>query len=246
MIPKMETPEQVGDFRQISIINLIPKLISKVLSNRLRLKMPELISPHQTTFIQGRQISENFVATREVLQHIHSSGKAAIFLKLDFTNAFDSIEWDFLLKIMAIRGFPERWTRWIIMILQTASLRVLVNGGASDYFRHKIGLRQGDPLSPTLFNIASDVFQQMVMAVNKTLQGGITSKIKDSIIAYQYTDDTTIVASINISSIISLKIVIRLFASVSGLKVNFQKSHFVSLNVNEHDLPWVEVVLGCT
>lgn len=79
MIPKMKTPEQVGDFRSISIINLIPKLISKVLSNQLRLKMLELISPHQTAFIQGRQISENFVATREVLQHIHSSGKVAIF-----------------------------------------------------------------------------------------------------------------------------------------------------------------------
>ena len=99
MIPKKEVPLSVNDFRPISVINVIPKLISKILSNRLRQKMPELISARQTAFISGRQISENFIATREVLQHIKKSGRPGIFLKLDFAKAFDSIEWDFLTQI---------------------------------------------------------------------------------------------------------------------------------------------------
>lgn len=92
MVPKIDSPQLVGDFRPISIINLIPKFISKILSNRLRLKMPGLISERQTAFIRGRQIADNFVATREVLQHIRQSGKPAVFLKLDFAKAFDTIE----------------------------------------------------------------------------------------------------------------------------------------------------------
>lgn len=245
MVPKKEQSEEVGDFRPISVINLVPKLISKILSNRLRTKMPELVSAKQTAFIQGRQISENFVATREVFQHIAQAGQPAIFLKLDFAKAFDSIEWEFLFHILAARGFPSRWLQWIRMLLQTASSRVLINGDESVYFKHRRGLRQGDPLSPMLFNIAVDVFQQMVMATNRAIEGGITQRISDSILAYQYADDTAIVASASITALISLKIVIRLFSSVSGLKVNYQKNSFIPLNVAQEDLGWVQAVLGC-
>ena len=92
MIPKKEEAIQTTDYRPISIINIIPKLIAKILANRLRGKMPSLISPNQAAFIQGRQITENFVTTRETLQHIAATGKSAIFLKIDLAKAFDSIE----------------------------------------------------------------------------------------------------------------------------------------------------------
>lgn len=114
----------------------------------------------------------------------------------------------------------------------------MINGEASSFFKHRRELRQGDPLSPMLFNIAVDVFQQMVMATNKTIEKGITTKIKDSILAFQYADNTVIVASADITSLISLKIVIRLFTSVSGLKVNFQKNSFIPLNIADLDLQW--------
>lgn len=64
LIPKIEAPITISDFHPISVINLLPKLISKILSNRLRLVLPDLIFPYQTTFVHGRQISENFVTTR--------------------------------------------------------------------------------------------------------------------------------------------------------------------------------------
>lgn len=63
--------------------------------------------------------------------------------------------------------------------------------------------------------------------------------------AFQYADDTTIVASANIASLISLKIVIRLYASVLRLKVNYRKRNFIPLNVSIQDMTWVEAVLGC-
>lgn len=91
MIPKHETAEELKDYRPISIINLIPKIISKILATRLSKVLPDLVSMEQMAFIKGRQISENFVATREILQHTSYANKQAVFLKLDFTRAFDTL-----------------------------------------------------------------------------------------------------------------------------------------------------------
>lgn len=86
----------------------------------------------------------------------------------------------------------------------------------------------------------------MILGVNATLTGGISRKIRDSIIAFQYADDTAVIAKADLTSLISLKLIIRLFASISGLKVNFEKSIFVPLNVGQADMPWVQAVIGCT
>lgn len=204
MIPKIEVPVKVGDFRPISVINVISKIISKIMANRLRKIMPGMISPCQTAFIQGRQITDNFVSTREVLQHISSSKRKAVFIKLDFAKAFDTIEWDFLIRTMIGRGFPAIWINWVTQILSTAESRVLINGEATEFFQHNRGLRQGDPLSPLLFNIAVDVFQSMVSAANQILHKGISRKIKEAMLAYQYADDTAIIASVDTPTLITL------------------------------------------
>ena len=81
--------------------------------------------------------------------------------------------------------------------------------------------------------------QGMISATNRILQGGITRKVKESLLAFQYADDTAVIAAANITSLISLKLVIRLFASISGLKVNYAKSLFIPINVLESDLPWI-------
>lgn len=173
LIPKIESPKNTSDFKPISVLNLIPKLISKILSNRLRLVLPELISANQTAFVHGRQISENFVTTRELLHHVAHEGKEAVFVKIDFRKAFDSIEWSFLKSVMAARRFPIRWINWMSNIWSTSSSRICINGDLSEPFHHKRGLRQGDPLSPMLFNIAVDVFQQMIQVTNRLLPSSL-------------------------------------------------------------------------
>lgn len=243
-IAKTETPITTSDFRPISIINIIPKLISKVLSNRLRLVLPDLISPKQTAFVHGRQISENFVTTRELLHHVGFSGAPAIFAKVDFRKAFDTIEWVFLEKVMVARGFPEKWIVWMNHIWSTSSSKVCINGDESEPFVHKRGLRQGDPLSPMMFNIAADVFQCMVQVASNLLGLSISNKISDSIVALQYADDTAIIARADPSTIVSFKLILRLFSAISGLEVNFTKSTFIPINVPNEDLLWLNQVLG--
>lgn len=84
MIPKKEVAEGVGDFRPISVINVIPKIISKLLAIRLAYKLPDLISPNQTAFIKGRQIAEKkkkFNTTREIIHHLTKSKRKTVFIK---------------------------------------------------------------------------------------------------------------------------------------------------------------------
>jgi Reverse transcriptase (RNA-dependent DNA polymerase) len=151
MIPKIENPQLVSDYQPISILNIVPMFLSEVLANRLRKELHKLVDSRQTTFVKGRQLSENFIATRELLHHISHTKNKAVFLKLDFSKAFDSVNWDFLLKVMCVRGFLIRWVNWIDKLLETSSSRVIVNGEYTDYFPHKRGLRQGDPLSSMFF-----------------------------------------------------------------------------------------------
>ena len=245
LIPKIEVPITTSDFRPISVLSLIPKLISKVLSNRLRMLLPDLISSYQTAFIHGRQISENFVSTRELIHHISHSGKQAVFAKIDFRKAFDSVSWDFLIRVMRARQFPDRWVGWIQTLLGSSSSKVCINGLESEPFFHKRGLRQGDPLSPMLFNLAVDVFQRMVQVANSVLQRSLSNKINQAVVAMQYADDTAIIARADLDTLISFKLILRSFAAISGLQVNYTKSSFVPMNISLVDLPWIQAVMGC-
>uniref|UniRef100_A0A2N9G219 Uncharacterized protein n=1 Tax=Fagus sylvatica TaxID=28930 RepID=A0A2N9G219_FAGSY len=106
LIPKTKSPETVTEYRPISLCNVLYKLISKVLANRLKKILPHIISETQSAFVPGRLITDNILIAFETLHHMHNkrTGKVgSMALKLDMSKAYDRVEWGFVKQeILAI------------------------------------------------------------------------------------------------------------------------------------------------
>lgn len=141
LIPKMDGAEDITDFRPISLILAIAKIITKILSLRLAPFMNQLISPCQSVFIKGRSIHDNFLYVCNLARCFHRNKWASLLMKLDISKAFNSIQRDYLLMMMQHRGFPQKWRDWITAILTTSTSRISLNGIPMNHIQHGRGLR---------------------------------------------------------------------------------------------------------
>nr|GFB85457.1 RNA-directed DNA polymerase, eukaryota [Tanacetum cinerariifolium] len=128
LIPKVIDAKFVTDFRPISLIGCVYKVVTKILANRLASIISELISDSQTVFVSGRQILDGPFILDEILQWCKRKKLQAMFFKVDFAKAYDSVRWDYLLDILAAFGFGSKWCNWIRGTLITAKSSILVNG----------------------------------------------------------------------------------------------------------------------
>ena len=150
LIPKVDSPQRLNDFRPISLVGCLYKILSKVLANRLKMVMGSLISETQTAFEKDRQILDGILIANEVVDETCKTKKELMLFKVDFKKVYDSVDWGYLDAVMSKMVFPVLWRKWIKECVSTNTTSVIVNGSPTEEFPLKRGLRQGDPLSPFL------------------------------------------------------------------------------------------------
>ncbi|GJU77185.1 RNA-directed DNA polymerase, eukaryota [Tanacetum coccineum] len=131
LIPKIQDAKFVKDFRSISLIGSIYKIIAKILANRLCLVLPYLISDVQSDFVSNRQILDGPFILNELISWCKHKKFNGMIFKVDFEKAFDSVKWDYLDETLKAFGFGQKWCTWISGCLKNVMGSVLVNGNPS-------------------------------------------------------------------------------------------------------------------
>ena len=141
LVPKKPSPEQINDYRPISLTNTCLKFLTKMVADRLQGRILECIHKNQYGFIKGKSIHDCLSWSFEYIYQCKLSKKPIVLLKLDFEKAFDSIEHEAIYQVLRHLGFPEKFIYWVKIMLETGTSSVLVNGVPGRKFKCRRGVR---------------------------------------------------------------------------------------------------------
>lgn len=226
LIPKKNQPVSLAGFRPISLCSTFYKIVAKLLGRRLSTLLPKLITKNQSAFVQGRSIFDNIALAQEITREIGRRGKCNnVMFSLDMLKAYDRLEWDFLLAVLRKFGFAERWVRLIQACISACSYSVVFQGIVRGYFTASRGLRQGDPLSPSLFILAQDVLSRALINSIKKEDCYVTTRALCPS-HLMFADDIMLFANAKRKSIAKFMKVLEGYQNCSGQKLQLSKCKF--------------------
>nr|GEY40136.1 hypothetical protein [Tanacetum cinerariifolium] len=228
LVLKVSTPARINDYRPISCCNVLYKCITKIIANRIKGDLGNLVYINQSAFVLGRRISNNILLTQKLMRNYHSRrGPPRCASKVYIQKAYDIIDWAFLKSILIGFGFHHKMVDWIMVCVSTTSYLVCVNGDLHGWFRGKQGLRQGDPLSPYLFTVVMEVLTlilQQKVYNSEVIQYHHLCE-KQRIINLCFADDIFLFAKGRPSSVNVIMQALEEFKNVSRLVLSFGFHH---------------------
>jgi hypothetical protein len=125
-----------------------------------------------------------------------------------------------------MKDFDAKWCAWIKFFVEKGSVGIKVNNDIGHYFQTRKGLRQGDPLSPILFNVIADILAILIARAKEDGQFEelIPHLVQGGVSILQYADDTIIFMEHNLEKALNMKLILCIFEQLSGLNINFHKS----------------------
>ncbi|GJR68473.1 RNA-directed DNA polymerase, eukaryota [Tanacetum coccineum] len=247
LIPKILNPKLVSDFRPISLIGSIYKVITKIVASRLSNVISDLISNVQTAFLPNRQILDGPFIVNEIISRCKIKNKKAMIFKVDFAKAYDSIRWDYLDDVLIAFGFGRKWCSWIQASLRSGKASILVNGSPSSEFHLHRGLKQGDPLAPFLFILIMESFH---LSFSRAVEAGIFNgfRIDNSLMISHlfYADDAIFIGEWSNGNLKGILNILSCFSMLSGMSINLKKSQILGMGISEPVVAMAAKDLGCS
>ena len=156
LIPKEKNPSSIKWFGPISLFHSSYKILTKVISSRLKKFISKLILDNQGGFIAGRQIVDNIFTIHEAIDSSHKRKEATTAIKLDLENTFDRIRHEFIFLTLGKFEFSANFVNWIKSCIISPWIASLVNSRPTDFFILSRGIHQGFPLSPFHYILVED------------------------------------------------------------------------------------------
>ena len=230
LIPKAgKSSHLLQGWRPISLLNVDYKIVSTAIANRFKKVIHNIISPAQSAYIKGRFIGENSRLVYDMVTHVKQNNKQGLILAADFEAAFETISWEYTRAVLNQMNFGKNFIGMVIkMYLNTNNFsRILLNGFLGEKIHINRGIRQGDPVSGFLFNIAVEILTNQIIKSKKL--SGIRINSGTEIRISQYADDTILFLDNSERSLIGATEELTAFSSQSGLKLNWNKTSCMSL-----------------
>ena len=229
LIPKTTRPNEMTQFRPISLCNINYKIISKVLCQRLKKVLPNLISETHAAFVAGRQILDNVMIAQEmfhVLRTKPSGRNKRMAIMTDMSKSYDRMEWTFIEAVLRKLGFSETWITWIMRCVTSVKYKVLMNGQPRGNIVPSRGLRQGDPLNPFIFILCTEALASHLNQAES--QGKITGMCVTptclSVSHLVFADDSRFFCKAEPRECEEVMKVVKRYGKTSGQCINFDKS----------------------
>ncbi|XP_061358638.1 uncharacterized protein LOC133302833 [Gastrolobium bilobum] len=249
LIPKKDSPENMKEFRPISLCNVVYKAVTKIITKRLREFMPRMVAPNQCSFIRGRQSTDNIIIAQETVHSMKEKKgrKGWMMIKVDLEKAYDRLNWGFVRETLEDVGLHKSLTYLIMSCISSSTMNLLWNGGLTKDFKPQRGIRQGDPVSPYLFVLCVEKLAHLIqLAVDtKAWKPILLNKNAPPLSHLFFADDIILCAEASIDQAHVINQVLKLFSAASGQKVSVEKSRvFFSKNVGLNRAMEISECLG--
>ncbi|KAL2934560.1 LINE-1 retrotransposable element ORF2 protein [Bienertia sinuspersici] len=238
MIPKVNNPMDVSEFRPIACCNTIYKCITKMLCFRLKEVLPKLIAINQGAFVHGRYIIHNIMVCQDLVRKYgRANTSPSCMMKVDLRKAYDTVEWRFIEEMMEGLGFPKKFTDWVMECVTTPMFSVVINGSPHGFFKSARGLRQGDPISPLLFVMGMEYLSRSLTKVAEEQGFHFHPRCRAAKLTHLcFADDLILCCKGEQASIDKLLRGFNHFSQVSGLQANRSKTEIYTCGMKDQEV----------
>lgn len=229
---KKNERSNIANYRPITLLNTDYKIFTTALTLKLAKVAPSIIHADQAGFMTGRSIFDQ-VKLADLMTHYADTTEdcCGAIVALDQEKAYDKISHTYLWAVMEKFNVPQHFIQTVCSLYENAKTLVIINGESSETFRVTRGVRQGDPLSCLLFNIAIEPLACMIR--KSDLKGFAVPGAPERILIKLFADDTTVYLS-KADSFERLQGILSAWCTASGAKFNVNKTEIIPIGTADY------------